>query len=175
MRPLWLRLLIAVVFFVVCVVIIVPAWLVIVIGISPEFGATLGGPGEAAHGATVEWFDPVANASLGVIIVLVLFMTWKVFDQPDRLLRRSTVSAELVTHAAHDDPLESPADVYLTPCRRARFDEPTSPGPLGGAIEADGPRFALDLILAAEGSGPVGAEEARHEGVIGYGPLEVTW
>ncbi|MBW3651264.1 MAG: hypothetical protein KY458_11930 [Actinobacteria bacterium] len=88
MRPLWLRLLIAVVFFVVSAVILVPAWLVIVIMISLEFGATLGGPGEAAHGPTVEWFDPVAYTSLGVVIVSILFMTWKVFHQPDRVLRR---------------------------------------------------------------------------------------
>ena len=96
MRPLWLRLLIAVVFFVVCAVIIVPAWLVIVIGISLEFGATLGGPGEGAHGATVEWFDPVAYTSLGVVIVLILFMTWKVFDQPDPVLRRLPVLLGLI-------------------------------------------------------------------------------
>lgn len=89
MRPLWLRLLIAVVFFVVCAVILVPAWWIGLIYLSLKVGgATLGGYGEAAHGPTVEWFKAVAYTSVGVVIVLILFMTWKVFHQPDRVPRR---------------------------------------------------------------------------------------
>jgi hypothetical protein len=87
-RPLWLRLLIAVVFLVVCAAILVPAWWIVLIYFALLVGgATMGGYGEAAHGPTVEWYNPLAYTSVGVIIVLILFMTWKVFDQPDRVLR----------------------------------------------------------------------------------------
>lgn len=79
-RPLWLRLLIAAAFFVMYAVILLPAgWAICVYFALVVGGATLGGPGEAARDPTAEWFNPVAYTFLGVIILFILFKTWKAF------------------------------------------------------------------------------------------------